>query len=77
MIFNCYIYNKKGACLYYREWHRPYNSFSEQEQVRIFSYRCLESFFYIDLKTDILLIQTYALTNITSRRARSANWFME
>lgn len=32
MIYNIYIFNKRGACLYYREWNRPYNSFSATAQ---------------------------------------------
>jgi hypothetical protein len=32
MIYNIYIYNRQGACLYYREWARPYNSFPLTEQ---------------------------------------------
>ena len=32
MIFNFYIFNRRGACLYYREWNRPYNSFALDDQ---------------------------------------------
>jgi len=32
MIYNIYIYNRQGACLYYHEWNRTYNSFPATEQ---------------------------------------------
>jgi hypothetical protein len=31
-IFNFYIFNKRGAALYYREWNRQYNSFASDDQ---------------------------------------------
>ncbi len=32
MIYNIYIFNRKGSALFYREWSRPYNSFGAVEQ---------------------------------------------
>ena len=32
MIFNLYIYNRKGKCLYYREWCRPLNTLSDDPE---------------------------------------------
>eukprot|EP01040_Poterioochromonas_malhamensis_P001553 gene1553-1644_t len=29
MLYNFYIYNRKGKCLYYREWNRPLNTLSD------------------------------------------------
>jgi hypothetical protein len=26
MLFNMYIYNRRGKCLYYKEWSRPLNT---------------------------------------------------
>jgi hypothetical protein len=39
MIYNFYIFNKKGKCIYYQEWHRqsvPENA--EEEQQLIFGF---------------------------------------
>lgn len=29
MLFNFYIYNRRGKCLYYKEWNRPLNTLSD------------------------------------------------
>ena len=29
MIYNLYVYNRRGKCLYYREWYRPLNTLSD------------------------------------------------
>ena len=29
MLFNFYIFSKTGKCLYYKEWHRPQNTLSD------------------------------------------------
>ena len=29
MIFNFYIYNRKGKLLYYKEWNRPLNTLAD------------------------------------------------
>jgi trafficking protein particle complex subunit 1 len=29
MIFNLYIYDRKGKCLFYKEWSRPMNTLSD------------------------------------------------
>ncbi len=29
MIFNFYIYNRKGKCLFYKEWNRPLNTLAD------------------------------------------------
>lgn len=29
MLYNMYIYNRRGKCLYYREWNRPLNTLSD------------------------------------------------
>ena len=29
MLYNIYIYNRKGKCLYYKEWLRPLNTLSD------------------------------------------------
>jgi hypothetical protein len=34
-IYNLYIYNRKGECIYYREWNRAKQSGLVQEQVII------------------------------------------
>ncbi|CAN0018284.1 unnamed protein product [Phaeothamnion confervicola] len=39
MLYNFYIFNRKGKCLYYREWHRPQNTLSHdaaEEQRLVF-----------------------------------------
>ena len=28
-LYNFYIYNRKGKCLYYREWNRPLNTLAD------------------------------------------------
>ena len=32
MIFNFYIYNRRGKCLYYKEWHRPLNTLADDPE---------------------------------------------
>mmetsp|Transcript_13791 Transcript_13791/g.20313 ORF Transcript_13791/g.20313 Transcript_13791/m.20313 type:complete len:149 (-) Transcript_13791:467-913(-) len=32
MIFNFYIFNRKGACLYYKEWNRPLNTLAHDAE---------------------------------------------
>ena len=29
MIYNFYLYDRRGNCLFYREWNRPFNSFAD------------------------------------------------
>jgi hypothetical protein len=29
MIFNFYLYDRKGTCLYYKEWNRPLNTLAD------------------------------------------------
>jgi hypothetical protein len=31
-LFNFYIYDRKGKCLYYREWQRPLNTLADDPQ---------------------------------------------
>lgn len=39
LLYNLYIYNRKGKCLYYREWNRPLNTLSDDpdEEKRLMS----------------------------------------
>jgi hypothetical protein len=32
MLYNCYIFNRKGKCLFYKEWDRSYNSMGDVEE---------------------------------------------
>ncbi|RYG68047.1 hypothetical protein EON64_06050 [archaeon] len=32
MLYNLYVYNRKGKCLYYREWSRPLNTLSDDPE---------------------------------------------
>lgn len=32
MLYNFYIYNKKGKCLFYKEWNRPLNTFIDDPE---------------------------------------------
>jgi hypothetical protein len=32
MIFNLYIYDRKGKCLFYKEWTRPLNTLSDDPE---------------------------------------------
>eukprot|EP01041_Mallomonas_annulata_P002262 gene2262-4399_t len=32
MIFNLYIYNRKGNCLFYKEWSRPVNTLADDPE---------------------------------------------
>ena len=32
MIFNFYIYDRRGKCLYYKEWNRPLNTLADDPQ---------------------------------------------
>ena len=32
MLFNLYIYNRRGKCLYYQEWNRPLNTLSDDPE---------------------------------------------
>lgn len=32
MIFNMYIYDRKGKCLFYKEWSRPLNTLSDDPE---------------------------------------------
>ena len=34
-IYNFYIFDRRGSCLWYREWLRPFNSLSEGEDGRL------------------------------------------
>ncbi len=29
MLYNLYIYNRKGRCLFYKEWNRPMNTLAD------------------------------------------------
>jgi hypothetical protein len=29
MLYNLYIYDRKGKCLYYKEWNRPVNTLAD------------------------------------------------
>lgn len=29
MLYNMYIYNRRGKCLFYQEWYRPHNTFHD------------------------------------------------
>jgi hypothetical protein len=32
MIYNLYIFNRGGACLYYEEWNRPQNTLADDPE---------------------------------------------
>lgn len=32
MIYNLYIYSRKGKCLFYKEWNRPLNTLADDPE---------------------------------------------
>ena len=42
MHFNFYVYNRRGKCLYYKEWSRPLNTLSDDpDEEKRLMYVCI------------------------------------
>ena len=68
MLYNFYIFNRKGVCLFYKEWNRPQNTLADdadEDKKLMFDYlMCITSY---DLEVDNKIGLAYNFFSTTKK----------
>jgi len=65
MIYNMYLFDRNGECLYYGEWNRPNTRNQTEEEVTVVRLNILLTYLFITTTT-LLVTLLYEVTNLVT-----------